>query len=81
VSGKHGVLNYEATVSKIDEDQLFFLQSRGLTEDEAKLLVVNGFCEGVTRHLDVEYSAEMGKLIRMILEDGNAIKTLEKPKS
>ena len=49
VSGQHGALNYEASVSKIDEDQLFYLQSRGLTEDDAKLLIVNGFCEGVVR--------------------------------
>lgn len=72
-SGENGTLNYEASVSKIDEDQLFFLQSRGLNEDEAKLLIINGFCEGVTKHLDVEYSSEMTKLIRMILEDGHAI--------
>ena len=74
VSGENGILNYEATVSKIDEDQLFYLQSRGLSEDDAKLLIVNGFCEGVTKHLDVEYSVEMTRLIRMILEDGQAIK-------
>ncbi|GBF49558.1 Fe-S cluster assembly ABC transporter permease [Leptospira ryugenii] len=73
VSGEDGTLNYEATVSKIDEDQLFYLQSRGLGEDDAKLLIINGFCEGVTKHLDVEYSVEMTKLIRMILEDGHVI--------
>jgi Fe-S cluster assembly protein SufB len=73
VSGGQGSLNYEATVSKIDEDQLFYLQSRGLSEDDAKLLIINGFCEGVTKHLDVEYSSEMTKLIRMILEDGHVI--------
>lgn len=73
VSGSNASLNYEATVSKIDEDQLFYLQSRGLSEDDAKLLIINGFCEGVTKHLDVEYSVEMTKLIRMILEDGKVI--------
>ncbi|MCB1319420.1 MAG: Fe-S cluster assembly protein SufB, partial [Leptospiraceae bacterium] len=73
VSGEQGTLNYEATVSKIDEDMLFYLQSRGLNEDEAKLLIVNGFCEGVVRDLNVEYSVEMTRLIRMILEDGQAI--------
>ncbi len=75
ISGDHGSLNYEATVSKIDEDQLFYLQTRGLDEDEAKLLIVNGFCEGVVRDLNVEYSVEMSRLIRMILEDGNAVAT------
>lgn len=74
VSGSHGTLNYEATVSKVDEDMLFYLQCRGLSEDDAKLLIINGFCEGVTKHLNVEYSVEMTKLIRMILEDGHAIR-------
>jgi len=74
VSGGHGSLNYEATVSRIDADQLFYLQTRGLSEDDAKLLIINGFCEGVTKHLDVEYSVEMTKLIRMILEDGHVIR-------
>ncbi|MBI3395182.1 MAG: Fe-S cluster assembly protein SufB, partial [Spirochaetia bacterium] len=73
VSGQEGSLNYEASVSKIDEDMLFYLQTRGLSEDEAKLLIVNGFCEGVVRDLNVEYSVEMTRLIRMILEDGKAI--------
>jgi len=72
-TGENGTLNYEATVSKIDEDQLFYLQTRGLSEDDAKLLIINGFCEGVTKHLDVEYSVEMTKLIKMILEDGKVI--------
>ncbi|MDH5655350.1 MAG: Fe-S cluster assembly protein SufB [Spirochaetia bacterium] len=73
VSGERGTLNYEATVSKIDEDMLFYLQARGLSEDEAKLLIVNGFCDGVVRDLNVEYSVEMTRLIKMILEDGHVI--------
>jgi len=72
-------LNYEATVSKIDEDQLFYLQSRGLSEDDAKLLIVNGFCESIVKELNVEYSVEMTRLIRMILEDGKVI--AEAPKA
>ena len=75
VTGDRGSLNYEASVSKIDEDMLFYLQTRGLSEDEAKLLIINGFCEGVVRNLDVEYSVEMNRLIQMILEDGHAIGT------
>ncbi len=74
IKGDETSLNYEATVSKIDEDQLFFLQSRGLSEDDAKLLIVNGFCESVVKDLNVEYSVEITRLIRMILEDGKAIK-------
>ena len=75
VTGDRGSLNYEASVSKIDEDMLFYLQTRGLSEDDAKLLIVNGFCEGVVRDLNVEYSVEMNRLIQMILEDGHAIGT------
>ncbi|MCB1142197.1 MAG: Fe-S cluster assembly protein SufB [Leptospiraceae bacterium] len=73
ISGEHGALNYEATVSKIDEDQLFYLQTRGVSEDDAKLLIVNGFCESIVKELNVEYSVEMSRLIRMILEDGKVI--------
>ena len=75
VSGNRGILNYEATVSKIEEEMLFYLQTRGLSQDDAKLLIVNGFCEGVVRNLNVEYSVEMNRLIKMILEDGKAIAT------
>lgn len=77
VGNKDSTLNYEATVSKIDEDMLFYLQSRGLTEDDAKLLIVNGFCEGVVRNLNIEYSVEMTRLIKMILEDGKVIQETE----
>ncbi|MCX7997462.1 MAG: SufD family Fe-S cluster assembly protein, partial [Leptospiraceae bacterium] len=73
ISGEHGSLNYEATVSKIDEDQLFYLQCRGIAEDDAKVLIVNGFCESIVKELNVEYSVEMSRLIRMILEDGKVI--------
>jgi len=73
IAGDHGSLNYEATVSRINADQLFYLQCRGLSEDEAKLLIVNGFCEAVVRDLNVEYSVEVTRLIKMILEDGKAI--------
>ncbi|HNI25210.1 MAG TPA: Fe-S cluster assembly protein SufB [Leptospiraceae bacterium] len=72
-SGIGGSLNYEATVSRLDEDQLFYLQSRGISEDDAKLLIVNGFCESIVKELNVEYSVEMSRLIRMILEDGKVI--------
>jgi Fe-S cluster assembly protein SufB len=56
---------------------LFYLQARGISEDEAKLLIVNGFCDGVVRDLNVEYSVEMTRLIRMILEDGKVIAAKE----
>ncbi len=73
VGNKDATLQYEATVSRVDEEILFYLQARGLSSDEAKLLIVNGFCEGVVRDLNVEYSVEMSRLIRMILEDGKAV--------
>ncbi|MCS7205176.1 MAG: Fe-S cluster assembly protein SufB [Leptospiraceae bacterium] len=67
-------LNYEATVSKIDDEILFYLQTRGIEEDEAKLLIVAGFCDDIVRDINVEYSVEIKRLIRIILEDGKAIK-------
>ncbi len=73
ISGEGGSLNYEATVSKIDQDQLFYLQCRGISEDDAKVLIVSGFCESIVKELNVEYSVEMSRLIRMILEDGKVI--------
>ena len=73
VTGENGSLNYEATVSRIDEEKLFFMKCRGIGEDEAKLLIVNGFCDAVTRNLNIEYSVEVTRLIQMILEDGKVI--------
>src|SRR3989449_2537989 len=58
----------EATVSKIREEQLFYLMSRGLNEAEASALVVSGFVEPITKELPLEYAAEMNRLIQLQME-------------
>lgn len=61
-------IEHEATVSKISDDQLFYLMSRGLTEEEARLMIVNGFIEEFTKELPMEYSVELNKLIQLEME-------------
>ena len=59
---------HEATVSKISEDQLFYLMQRGLNEDEAAAMVVRGFVEPIARELPMEYALELNRLIELQME-------------
>ncbi|MDI9627243.1 MAG: Fe-S cluster assembly protein SufB [Acidobacteriota bacterium] len=59
---------HEATVSKISEDQLFYLMQRGLGEDEAAAMVVRGFVEPIARELPMEYALELNRLIELQME-------------
>ena len=61
-------MGHEATVSKISEDQLFYLMSRGLTEDEAMAMIVRGFVEPIARELPMEYALELNRLIELQME-------------
>src|SRR6187200_1457275 len=61
-------MGHEATVSKISDDQLFYLMSRGLTEDEAMAMVVRGFVEPIARELPMEYALELNRLIELQME-------------
>lgn len=61
-------VEHEARVSKIAEEQLFYLTSRGLTEDEARLLIINGFIEPFTKELPMEYAVELNRLIELEME-------------
>jgi Fe-S cluster assembly protein SufB len=61
-------LEHEATVSKVSEDQLFYLMSRGLTEAEATQMIVMGFIEPFTKELPMEYAVEMNRLIKFEME-------------
>ena len=61
-------MGHEATVSKIGEEQLFYLQSRGLNEHEATLMIVNGFFEPFTKELPMEYAVELNRLLEMEME-------------
>ena len=61
-------LEHEATVSKVSEDQLFYLMSRGLSEAEATQMIVMGFIEPFTKELPMEYAVEMNRLIKLEME-------------
>ncbi len=61
-------VGHEATVSKIGDEQLFYLQSRGLDEAEASKMIVNGFIEPVTKELPMEYAVELNRLIELQME-------------
>jgi Fe-S cluster assembly protein SufB len=58
-------IGHEATVSKVGDDQLFYLMSRGLDETEAYSLIVNGFIEPITKELPMEYAVELNRLIQL----------------
>src|SRR5919206_600453 len=59
---------HEATVSKVGEEQLFYLMAHGLPEDEASKLIVNGFIEPIVKELPMEYAVEMNRLIELQME-------------
>lgn len=61
-------IEHEASVSKVGEEQLFYLRSRGLTEAEATGLIVNGFIEPIVKELPMEYAVEMNRLIELQME-------------
>jgi Fe-S cluster assembly protein SufB len=61
-------MTHEATVGKISADQIFYLMSRGLTENEATNLVVQGFLEIFTKELPMEYAIEFNRLVKMEME-------------
>lgn len=65
ISGDAVRVEHEARVSKISEEQIFYLQSRGLSNDEARLLIVNGFIEPFVKELPMEYAVELNRLIEL----------------
>ena len=68
VGAQDAVIGHEATVSKVADEQLFYLMSRGLSEEQAMSMVVNGFIEPVTRTLPMEYAVEWSRLIELQME-------------
>jgi len=68
IGEKDARIGHEATVSKVGDDQLFYLQSRGLTEQQATAMIVNGFIEPVTKTLPMEYAVELSRLIELNME-------------
>ena len=59
---------HEATTSKVDEDQLFYCMQRGIGEEDAVALIVNGFCKEVLQSLPMEFAMEAQKLVAISLE-------------
>jgi len=61
-------IQHEATVSKVSDQQLFYLMSRGLTQEQAMAMVVSGFIEPIVKELPMEYAVEMNRLIELQME-------------
>ena len=61
-------MGHEATVSKVSEDQMFYLMSRGMSEEEAMAMIVRGFVEPIARELPMEYALELNRLIELQME-------------
>lgn len=68
IKNKNVVIEHEARVSKVAEEQIFYLTSRGLSEDEARLLIVNGFINPFVKELPMEYAIELNRLIQLEME-------------
>lgn len=66
-------IGHEATVGKISEEQLFYAMSRGLSEDEAMGMIVNGFIEPIVKAMPLEYAVEMNRLIELEMETAGAV--------
>ena len=69
IKNKSAIVEHEASTSKLSEDQLFYLMSRGLSLEESISILVNGFCKDVFKQLPLEFSVEAVKLIEMKLEN------------
>jgi Fe-S cluster assembly scaffold protein SufB len=61
-------MGHEASVSKVSEDQLFYLMSAGMSEEEAMAMIVRGFVEPIARELPMEYALELNRLIELQME-------------
>jgi Fe-S cluster assembly protein SufB len=61
-------ISHEATVSKVSDEQLFYLMSRGISEAQALMMIVNGFIEPIVKELPMEYAVEMNRLIQLEME-------------
>lgn len=68
IRNDHVSLGHEATVSQVSEDQLFYLMSRGVAEDEAMAMIVRGFVEPIAKELPMEYALELNRLIELQME-------------
>ena len=65
-------MGHEASVSKVSDDQLFYLMSRGMEQDEAMAMIVRGFVEPIAKELPMEYALELNRLIELQMEEPSA---------
>jgi len=68
VKNPSAIVEHEATTSKISDDQMFYCRSRGISEEDAVSLIVDGFCKQVFRELPMEFAVEAKKLLEVSLE-------------
>ena len=68
VNHNDATIEHEATTSKIEEDQIFYCQQRGICEEDAVSMIVNGFCKQVFKELPMEFAVEAQKLLEVSLE-------------
>ena len=68
ISNNTSTIEHEATVSKISEEQLFYLMSRGLSKEDATQMIILGFIEPFTRELPMEYAVELNQLLKINME-------------
>ncbi len=69
VKTSDAVVSHEATAGKIDEEQLFYLMSRWLTEEKSMIMIVNWFVSSVTKELPLEYAWELNHLIELEVDN------------
>jgi Fe-S cluster assembly protein SufB len=68
IDEQDAAISHEATVSKVSDEQLFYLQSRGITKAQAMMMIVNGFIEPIVKELPMEYAVEMNRLVQLEME-------------
>jgi Fe-S cluster assembly protein SufB len=68
IDQQDAAISHEATVSKVSDEQLFYLMSRGISEEQAMMMIVNGFIEPIVKELPMEYAVEMNRLIQLEME-------------
>jgi Fe-S cluster assembly protein SufB len=68
IDAKNVTMGHEASVTRVGEDQLFYAMSRGMSEDEANAMIINGFIEPLVKELPMEYALELNRLIQIQLE-------------
>jgi len=68
IEEENSSVGHEATVSKVADDQIFYLMSRGLSEEEAMAMIVRGFIEPIAKELPMEYAVELNRLIELQME-------------